>query len=66
MDYVFMPALSLRRWRRTFAADLSANTLRNLWVYVNIICGHIPGGAEMFDPAVVQDETRASGICGRC
>ncbi len=31
---------------------------RNLWVYVNIICGHIPGGAETFDPAVVKDETR--------
>lgn len=57
-DYVFMPALSLRRWRRTLAANLAANTLRNLWVYVNIICGHIPGGAETFDPAVVKEETR--------
>ena len=57
-DYVFMPALSPRRWRRTLAANLTANTIRNLWVYVNIICGHIPGGAETFDPAVVKDETR--------
>ncbi|MGB5110450.1 MAG: acyl-CoA desaturase [Mycobacterium sp.] len=57
-DYVFLPALSLRRWRRTLAANLTANVLRNLWVYVNIICGHIPGGAETFDPAVVKDETK--------
>ncbi|SEA62738.1 MULTISPECIES: acyl-CoA desaturase [unclassified Mycobacterium] len=57
-DYVFFPALSLRRWRRTLAANATANVLRNLWVYVNIICGHIPDGAETFDPAVVKDETR--------
>jgi fatty acid desaturase len=57
-DYVFMPALSLRRWRRTFAANFTANVVRNLWVYVNIICGHIPGGTETFDPAVVKDETK--------
>jgi fatty acid desaturase len=47
----------MRRWRRTLAANLTANTFRNLWVYVNIICGHVPGGAETFDPAVVKDET---------
>ena len=29
-----------------------------MWVYVNIICGHIPDGAETFDPAVLQDETK--------
>jgi fatty acid desaturase len=57
-DYVFTPALSLRRWRRTLAANLTANVLRNLWVYVNIICGHIPDGAETFDPAVLEGETK--------
>ena len=57
-DYLFFPALSLRRWRRTLAANATANLLRNLWVYVNIICGHIPGGVEVFDPAVVEDETK--------
>ena len=57
-DYVFLPALSGRRWRRTFAANFTANTIRNLWVYVNIICGHIPDGAETFDPGVVKDETQ--------
>ncbi|ANI38106.1 fatty acid desaturase [Mycolicibacterium vaccae 95051] len=57
-DYVVLPALSLRRWRRTVAANVSANLLRNVWVYVNIICGHIPDGAETFDPAVLDGETR--------
>lgn len=57
-DYVVLPALSLRRWRRTLAANITANVVRNLWVYVNIICGHIPDGAETFDPAVVTDETK--------
>ncbi len=57
-DYVLLPALSLRRWRRTLAANITANVLRNLWVYVNIICGHIPDGAETFDPSVVKDETK--------
>jgi fatty acid desaturase len=32
--------------------------LRNLWVYVSIICGHIPDGAEVFDPAALEDETK--------
>jgi fatty acid desaturase len=57
-DYVVLPALSLRRWRRTLSANLTANLLRNVWVYVNIICGHIPDGAETFDPAVLDDETK--------
>ena len=57
-DYVVLPALSLGRWRRTLAANVTANLLRNLWVYVNIICGHIPDGAETFDPAVLEDETK--------
>jgi fatty acid desaturase len=57
-DYVFLPAVSLGRWRRTLAANATANLLRNLWVYVNIICGHIPDGAETFDPAVLEGETK--------
>ena len=39
-------------------AGREPDTLRYLWVYVNIICGHIPDGAETFDPAVVTDETQ--------
>jgi fatty acid desaturase len=57
-DFVFLPALSRGRWRRTLAANVTANVLRNLWVYVSIICGHIPDGAETFDPAVLDEETK--------
>lgn len=57
-DYVFFPALSLRRWRRTLAANLAANLLRNVWAYVVICCGHFADGAEKFTPAALEGETK--------
>jgi len=57
-DYVLIPALSGRRWRRTLAANAAANLIRNVWTNVVILCGHFPDGAEKFDPAVLDDETR--------
>ena len=57
-DYVFFPALSLRRWRRTLTANLAANLLRNLWAYIVIACGHFVDGAEKFTPAVLEGETK--------
>ena len=41
-DYLFSPALSLRRWRRTLTANEVANLLRNVWAYLVIRCGHFP------------------------
>jgi fatty acid desaturase len=58
-DYVLFPALSRSRWRRTLAANASANLLRNLWTYVVIFCGHFPDGAEKFTADVLEHETRA-------
>ena len=58
-DYVLFPALSRSRWRRTLAANATANLLRNLWAYVVIFCGHFPDGAEKFTADVLEDETRA-------
>jgi len=58
-DYVFFPALSRSRWRRTLAANATANLLRNLWAYVVIFCGHFPDGADKFTADVLKDETRA-------
>jgi len=58
-DYVLFPALSRSRWRRTLAANASANLLRNLWAYVVIFCGHFPDGAEKFTADVLDDETKA-------
>jgi NADPH-dependent stearoyl-CoA 9-desaturase len=57
-DYVLIPALSGSRWRRTLAANVSANLLRNLWAYVVIFCGHFPDGAEKFTADVLEHETR--------
>ncbi len=58
-DYVFLPALSRSRWRRTLAANATANLLRNIWAYVVIFCGHFPDGAEKFTADVLDHETRA-------
>src|SRR5208283_5108882 len=57
-DYVFFPALSLRRWRHTLTANVVANVLRNLWAYVVIVCGHFADGAEKFTPDAVEHETK--------
>jgi fatty acid desaturase len=57
-DYVFFPALSRRRWRRTLGANVVANGLRNAWAYVVIVCGHFADGAEKFSPSVLDGETR--------
>jgi fatty acid desaturase len=56
-DYVLVPALSGRRWRRTLAANVTANAARNLWAYVVIFCGHFPDGAEKFTLATLENET---------
>jgi fatty acid desaturase len=57
-DYLFYPALSLRRWRRTLGANVAANLLRNVWAYVVICCGHFADGAEKFTPAALEGETK--------
>jgi NADPH-dependent stearoyl-CoA 9-desaturase len=57
-DYVLFPALSRRRWRRTLAANVVANGLRNVWAYVVIVCGHFADGAEKFTPSVLEGETK--------
>jgi fatty acid desaturase len=58
-DYVFYPALSLTRWRRTLGANVTANVLRNVWAYVVICCGHFADGAEKFTPETLENETKA-------
>jgi fatty acid desaturase len=57
-DYVAYPMLSLRRWRRTLGANVTANVLRNVWAYVVISCGHFADGAETFTPDTLENETR--------
>src|ERR1700761_2133837 len=57
-DYLLFPALSLRKFRRTFGATLVANGLRNAWAYIVIVCGHFADGADKFTASVLQDETK--------
>jgi fatty acid desaturase len=58
-DYLLYPALSGRRFLRTFLANLVAGGFRNGWAYIVIVCGHFVDGAEKFTPAVVENETQA-------
>ncbi|MDT5014824.1 MAG: NADPH-dependent stearoyl-CoA 9-desaturase, partial [Mycobacterium sp.] len=58
-DYLFYPALSGRRFLRTFLANLVAAGFRNGWAYIVIVCGHFADGAEKFTPEAIENETRA-------
>jgi NADPH-dependent stearoyl-CoA 9-desaturase len=58
-DLLLFPALSGRRFIRTLIANLAAATLRNLWSYVVIFCGHFPDGAEKFTLDALATETRS-------
>lgn len=57
-DYLFFPALSRSRWRRTLGANVAANIIRNLWAYVVIFCGHFPDGAAKFTAAALEEESK--------
>jgi len=60
-DFVLYPALSGRRWRRTLAANATANLVRNLWSHSVIMCGHFPEGVQTFEQEELDDnETRGA------
>ena len=48
-DYLVWPALSVRGWRSTLAANAAANLTRNLWSHSVIMCGYFPEGVEVFE-----------------
>src|SRR6478752_1022456 len=54
-DYVLFPALSGRSWRRTLAANITANIARNLWAHSVIMCGHFPEGVETFEQESIDE-----------
>jgi NADPH-dependent stearoyl-CoA 9-desaturase len=58
-DLLLYPALSGRRFIRTLLANVAAATLRNLWSYVVIFCGHFPDGAEKFTLDALATETQS-------
>ena len=58
-DYLLFPLFAGRSWRRTLAANVTANVIRNVWSHSVIMCGHFPEGVETFEQASIRpDETR--------
>ncbi len=59
-DYVAFPLLSGPSWRRTLAANFTANLIRNVWTYAIIFCGHFPDQAYTFS----EEEAEADDSAG--
>jgi fatty acid desaturase len=57
-DYVLFPLLAGPGAPFTFAGNLTANLLRNVWSFTIIFCGHFPEGVEEFSIEEVENETR--------
>ena len=60
-DYVVHPAASMvtGSFVPTVLANLTANTVRNLWSHSVIMCGHFPEGVETFETRSIDGETKA-------
>ncbi len=56
-DYIAFPLLSGRSWKRTLAANATANVVRNVWAYAIIFCGHFPDQAYTFTEEEAADES---------
>ncbi|OJY45775.1 MAG: acyl-CoA desaturase [Pseudonocardia sp. 73-21] len=57
-DYILFPLLSGPGFVPTALANLTANTLRNVWSHAVIFCGHFPDGTETFDEDRLEGETQ--------
>jgi fatty acid desaturase len=57
-DYVAFPLLAGPGAPFTFAGNLTANLVRNVWAFMIIFCGHFPEGVEEFSEEEVEQETR--------
>jgi linoleoyl-CoA desaturase len=58
-DYVFFPLLGGLGAPKIFLGNLIANTIRNLWTYSIIFCGHFTENAETFTIDEMNQETSA-------
>jgi NADPH-dependent stearoyl-CoA 9-desaturase len=58
-DYVVHPLLSGPSFVPTVLANLTANTVRNLWSHSIIMCGHFPEGVQTFEKRSIEGETHA-------
>ena len=57
-DYVLWPLLTGPSAPLTFAANATANLVRNLWSFSIIFCGHFPEGVDTFTKEEAADESR--------
>jgi NADPH-dependent stearoyl-CoA 9-desaturase len=57
-DYLLFPALSGPLFPLTFAGNLTANLVRNVWAFNIIFCGHFPTGVAVFSQDECEEETR--------
>ncbi|WP_163376634.1 acyl-CoA desaturase [Dietzia sp. Alg238-R159] len=57
-DYIVHPALTGPLFPLTFAGNLTANVVRNIWAFSVIFCGHFPSGAQVFTQEETAEETR--------
>ena len=57
-DYIVHPALTGPLFPLTFAGNLTANVVRNVWTFSVIFCGHFPSGAQVFTQEETAEETR--------
>lgn len=57
-DYVFFPLLAGPSAVPCLLANLTANTLRNIWAHTVIFCGHFPGDVRTFTEEQIEDESR--------
>ncbi|MGL5441283.1 MAG: fatty acid desaturase family protein, partial [[Mycobacterium] stephanolepidis] len=59
-DYVIFPLLSGPGAPFTFAGNVAANLVRNLWASSVIWCGHFPEGVQTFSIEETEDESHAA------
>jgi NADPH-dependent stearoyl-CoA 9-desaturase len=57
-DYVVFPLLSGPFAPFTFAGNMTANLIRNVWSYSIIFCGHFPEGTQEFSIEETENESR--------
>jgi linoleoyl-CoA desaturase len=59
-DYFFYPLLALTAAPRVLAGNYVANTLRDIWTFSIIWCGHFPEGVSFFTAEEAADESRGA------
>ncbi|MGN6187915.1 MAG: fatty acid desaturase family protein [Conexibacter sp.] len=57
-DYALFPLLAGPGAPFTFAGNLTANAVRNVWAFTIIFCGHFPEGTHEFTEEETEGETR--------